>query len=177
METWVEGVAAAALEEFVSRTATIGLANTNEFVFRLFFMDALHKAHPAAMMETEWQRFDLLVRLNDRRYLVEFKYYICRRTIGLDGAAGQRKGGAGTQNASEFWACVDKLRDCSHTPVHGKYLVLVYERFQPAMGQRTFEESYGDLKACGRLTEVAVMNRESLVCKLLEIPPNAHALS
>ena len=131
MDDWLMQSTTAALDRMTEHAAVVGLPNTDEATFRSFFMAALKARVPSARLETEWKWFDLLVQMSQVNALVEFKYYLHRRCIDLDGRHLPWKGGAGAQNEREFYQCVDKLKACGHSPIHVRYLVLVYETLGP----------------------------------------------
>jgi hypothetical protein len=126
---------------FLEHTRCVGLANTNESTYRSFFLDQLCKENQSVLCQAEWRRVDLFVKLDNRNILIEFKYYLHRRSMKLDGSLGNRKGGASLQNKSEFDKCVRQLYDDSRdiqraykdnsAPVHEKYLILAYEHKVP----------------------------------------------
>jgi hypothetical protein len=61
--------------------------------------------------QTEWTKFDLLVQAGGTASLIEFKYYLLRRSYHLDGTPGPRESRAGSKNETEFYACINKLRN------------------------------------------------------------------
>jgi hypothetical protein len=104
-----------ALVRLLEHAGKVGLANTEEFTFRSFFMAAAHDLLDDPRFQTEWRKVDLLVQHGNVATLIEFKYYLLRRTVHLDGTHGRAKGGAGLKNESEFRTCLSKLRTASPT--------------------------------------------------------------
>jgi hypothetical protein len=173
MDSVLKTVAEAAMNRLADHVAVVGLWNTDEFAFRSFFLYELMKVLPSAQCETEWQRFDLLVRERDRNTLLEFKYYLHRRSTSLSGFLASWKGDAGVQNRREFSACIEKLHTCPFEPIHAKYMVLVYERTNPRTGSTNcFSQSYGTLPIEGPLTAVTDIQHkldDSVACRLFRI--------
>lgn len=154
--------------------ALVGLSNTNESIFRSFFVAQLRRAFREAECQTEWHTVDLLAQTEGCNALVEFKYYIVRRTKNIDGTQGNRKGGAGSSNEKEFWGCVESLSRRLYEGVTHKWLILVYERECPtrAKGRCSFALSYDGLKAEGKIKSVIEIDHlmdSQLACKVLEI--------
>jgi len=87
MDTWILDCARQAVDRMTAHAALVDLQNTDEATFRSFFMAAVRDRDRDARLETEWFRFDLLVRCNGSTTLIEFKYYISRRSSDLDGKA------------------------------------------------------------------------------------------
>src|SRR5215470_1221103 len=110
---WVPEVTREAMLRLVAHATKVGLSNTEEFTFRGLFMAAAHDLLDRPRFQTEWERFDLLVQLGEHTTVIEFKYYLLRRTVGLRGELLGYKGGAGLQNEAEFRRCVSKLRDAA----------------------------------------------------------------
>ncbi len=148
--TWVADVTADAITEVEALGIRIGLENTDESTFRSYFMAAAQeRLQQEARFQTEWHKFDLLVQAPEKvgDTLIEFKYYIYRRTTELDGTAGRWKGGAGPANEREFRTCLEKLRSPLVPPrIDHRRLVLVYERDAPAPFRNTFHRSFGSLE-------------------------------
>jgi hypothetical protein len=82
---------------------------------------------PSPRFQTEWRKFDLLVQTGELATIIEFKYYLQRRTLGLQGEPLGFKGGPGPRNEAEFKACVHKLRTAVPQGVTDRRLILVYE--------------------------------------------------
>ena len=172
MENAIISALGDALGCLASHVKTVGVMNTDEATFRSFFMASLMERRPGARCQSEWFRFDLLVQAGDLNALVEFKYYISRRTIGLDGKPGQWKGEAGPGNEGEFWACVRKLRERSDESIHHKYLILIYERPYERKSKYSFTRSYDSLGANDDLLGVRDIGHalaEQLTCKLITV--------
>lgn len=163
VDVWVLPATDAALDRMVAHAAVVALPNTDEATFRSFFMAALRERYPHAQCETEWCRFDLLVRLDTRHTLIEFKYYVLRRMTRLDGTPGPWKGGPGSQNVREFVQCVEKLRTSTLAPIHTRYLVQVYQR-PPAKYHGHF-----DRIAIENLHRRSRIERGPFVCNIYEI--------
>ncbi len=164
--------ATAAMNRLADHAAVVRLSNTDEFTFRSFFLYELMKVLPSAQCETEWQRVDLLVRHLDENTLIEFKHYLHRRSMLLDGSPANWKGGPGPKNEEEFKSCIKQLHRCAFTPVQAKYIVLVYERSSPRKSRYCFSRSYDRLTAGGPLLEVIDIHHkleDSVTCKLLRI--------
>src|SRR6266511_4274431 len=106
---WVLEVTREAMTRILAHADKVGLANTDECTFRALFMAAAHDLLDAPRFQTEWRRFDLLVQMGADATVVEFKYYLVRRTFGLRGEPLGYKGGAGPKNEAEFRDCVHKL--------------------------------------------------------------------
>ena len=165
-------ILAATMDRLRGHAQLVELANTDEATFRSFFIAELKRQMPSAMCQTEWHRYDLLVQVEGRNALIEFKYYINRRTLELTGKLGKWKGEAGTQNEDEFWKCVDKLRKNTRQPIHAKYLILVYERNYPRRSMYSFTKSYDSLSRGDRFSRVLDVDHamsDVLRCKLLHI--------
>lgn len=161
-----------AMRQLARHARRVGLANTDESTFRSLFLAELKRQTPSAECQTEWHRFDLLVQVDGANALIEFKYYISRRTREIDGTLGGWKGGAGSQNEGEFEQCVDKLRRCCHRPIHRKCLILVYERSYDRRSRYSFAKSYDDLSGNRQIAQVCEIDHpmaDQLTCKLLLI--------
>ena len=162
----------AAMRQLAKHARRVGLANTDESTFRSFFLAELKGLMPSAECQTEWHRFDLLVQVDGANALIEFKYYVSRRTREINGGLGQWKGGAGPKNEGEFEQCVDKLRRCRYRPIHRKYLTLVYERGSDRRSRYSFAKSYDDLSGNRQIAQVCEVDHpmaDQLTCKLLLI--------
>ena len=94
MNHWVTATTEAAIERLLDHASLVGLQNTEEFTFRSLFMACAAALLDKPVFQTEWRRFDLLVSETDSTALIEFKYFVLRRTIGLDGQPRGYKGGA-----------------------------------------------------------------------------------
>ena len=172
MDKLLKEAAAAAMNRLAEHAFVVGLPNTDEFTFRSFFIYELKQLLPAAQCESEWKRVDLLVRNDDKNVIIEFKYYMHRRSMRLDGSPANWKGGPGPKNEGEFAACVDQLHRCTFHPVAAKYLILVYERTNPRNSRHCFTGSYGSLVADGPIVQVKAVRHKldgSVACKLLRI--------
>src|SRR3954468_22776393 len=108
---WVPEVTREAMVRILDHSEKVGLANTEEFTFRAFFMAAAHDRLATPRFQTEWRTFDLLMQQGDAAFLIEFEYYMLRRNYDIDGTPGGPMGGAGLKNEAEFNACLAKLRE------------------------------------------------------------------
>jgi hypothetical protein len=151
----------------------VGLANTEEFTFRAFFMAAACELLDKPRFQTEWAKFDLLVQAGGTASLIEFKYYLLRRNYHLDGTPGPKKGAAGTKNEAEFHACINKLRNSVLDGIDERRLVLVYERDDhvPGRGSRSLHSSYGQLAPSTSLARVWSFASGPLEARVLEPIP------
>jgi len=176
-EDWVPKVTREAMCRLLAHAAKVGLANTDECTLRAFFMAAAHDlVDPSPRLQTEWRRFDLLLQNNGLATVIEFKYYMRRRSLGLQGEHIGFKGGPGPKNEAEFKACVEKLRTAAIPGVADRRLILVYER-QPNSGSRySFSQSYQDLTVGTDLADVQALQVDQLEARVLrpcwvESPP------
>jgi len=144
---WVPDVTRAAMRRLLEHAEKVELANTDECTLRANFMAAAYDQlyPPRPRFQTEWKRFDLLVQVGGWATVIEFKYYMVRRTYGLRGEPLAYKGGAGPKNESEFYACVQKLRTALPREVGDGRLVLVYERESAHQTRHSFHRSFGHL--------------------------------
>jgi hypothetical protein len=149
---WVPDVTSEAMRRVCEHADKVGLTNTEEFTFRAFFMAATYDmAVTFGLLEglhfhTEWRSFDLLVRLGGIATLLEFKYYVIRRTYNLDGTHGDFKGGPGPQNWSEFTAALHKLHAAMVPGLGPRRLVVVYKRDDMLPKGQSWHKSFGDLE-------------------------------
>jgi hypothetical protein len=161
-----------ALSRLATHARVVCLANTDEATFRLFVLAAIKEHNPSAECQTEWHRHDLLVQLDGANTLVEFKYYLYRRTRDLDGSYGNWKGEAGPKNEGEFRACLKKLHECGLQHIHHKYLILVYERPCDPKRKHSFTTSYDNLKPDPMISDVQTIEHafaDCLTCKVLTV--------
>jgi hypothetical protein len=175
MKQLLEQALTAALQRLKAHADLVGLENVDESTFRSFVIAELMKRRATARCQTEWHRFDLLLQCDSVNVLVEFKFYLMRRTFELDGRRGPWKGEAGTQNEAEFWACVDKLHNLKDPAVHQRYLALVYQKAYPLRSMYSFAKSYDALAAGSKfstVTDVPHCMAETLTCKILEVLPS-----
>lgn len=174
-DEWVPQATRLAMVRILDHAEKVCLANTEEFTFRSFFMAAAYELLDRPRFQTEWGTFDLLVQTRDTSCLIEFKYYLRRRTYRLDGTPGRRKGGAGVKNEAEFRACVDKLRAATVSGIDQRRLVLVYEREDQhgGTGSRSFHDSYGRLEASAELARVWRVSQGRLEARIVEPAPVA----
>jgi len=163
---------AAAIGKMKAHADLVELTNVDESTFRSFLLAEIKCRRPEARCQTEWHRFDLLVQIDTASALVEFKFYITRRTRELDGRAGPFKGGASKKNEDEFDACVEKLHSYPDPTVAHKYLILVYEKTSPKRSKCTFARSYDTLPADPRIRSVMDVPHcmaDTLACKIIEV--------
>jgi hypothetical protein len=153
---WVPDVTREAMRRLLAHAEKVGLANTDECTLRAFFMASAHDllGMPRPRFETEWRRFDLLVKIGALATIIEFKYYMRRSTFGLGGEFLGFKGGPGPKNEGEFNACVMKLRTVVPTGVADRRLILVYEREANGRSRYSFGRSYGGLAVGDDLSDV-----------------------
>jgi hypothetical protein len=148
----------------------VGGNNADEATFRSFLLAEIVRTAPKAKGQIEWHRFDLLLQHRNENALVEIKFYMPDRTIGLDGTPGNWKGGASLKNEQEFCKCVSKLKD-TQNDIHHKFLILVYESNSERTGKHSFAKSYDDLTRFG-VSEVHTIDHTyatRAVCKLIRI--------
>jgi hypothetical protein len=172
-DEWIPEATRVAMARILDHAGKVGLANTEEFTFRSFFMAAAYELLDKPRFQTEWGKFDLLVQSDDGTALIEFKYYLLRRTYRIDGTPGPRKGGAGTKNETEFHACIDKLRNTVIDGIDQRRLILVYERDGRLTGRRcrSLHGSYGQLAPSTSLTRVWSLTHGPLEARVLEPAP------
>jgi hypothetical protein len=156
---WVPDVTREAMRRLLAHAEKVGLPNTDECTLRAFFMAAAHDllGMPGPQFQTEWHRFDLLVQIGALASIIEFKYYMRRRTLGLGGEQLGFKGGPGPKNEGEFNACVTRLRTAVLPGVADRRLVLVYEREADGRSRHSFDRSYGGLAVGDDLTDVQAL--------------------
>jgi len=134
-------------------------------------MAAAHDLLDSPVFQTEWKKFDLLVQVGGVNTLIEFKYYLLRRTYGLDGVAGQAKGGPSLKNEAEFQACLGKLRDTVVPGIEQRRLILVYERDGNSSRRRSLHRSYGELQPGPTIARVWPLSVGQLEGRVLEPTP------
>ena len=172
MDKPITAALSGAMKKLRRHVKLVTLPNTDEATFRALFMAAAAEQLPDAVFQTEWRRVDLLLQRRKRNALIEFKYYIGRRTYNLDGTPGGRKGGPGPKNEDEFWACVQQLHECTFTPIHYKYLIVVYRRGPIGNSRYSYERSYGAITrgaAIRRVIRVPHCMDNNLACTVLRI--------
>lgn len=172
MKPWVVTVTSDATRRLLSHAELVGLANTEEFTFRSMFMAQAATAHPSMRFQTEWKKFDLLAQCEAQSTLIEFKYYVLRRTSGLDGTPGGFKGGAGPKNENEFWRCVEKLATQVPDSIAERFLVLIYEREYGRRSRYSFHTSFGAIEPKGPVTDVWSISDGPLEGRVLKIAPH-----
>jgi hypothetical protein len=157
---WVPEVTSEAMRRIAAHAEKVGPTNTDEFTFRAFFMAAAYdRAEEQGLAETlrfqtEWHRFDLLVQLANVPMLIEFKYYIIRRTIDLDGKRRDFKGGPGPQNLSEFHAALQGLCAGNLYGVSQRRLILVYLRDDALPKGQSWHKTFGNLQPDHSIAQV-----------------------
>jgi len=169
MESWVTDVTTGAMKRIAAHAELVGLTNTEEFTFRSMFMAEAATRYPGFQFQTEWHKFDLLVQNDTAATLIEFKYYLLRRTRRLDGSVGNFKGGAGPKNESEFWRCVEKIATAAPAEVQDRFLVLVYEREYKKRSRYSFHGSFGGIEPDGFVTRVWPTSIGPLEGRVLQI--------
>ncbi len=167
---WVKTTTETALDAMLQLADSVGLMNTEEFTFRSMFMRSAEQ--PGIRFQTEWNKFDLLAQIDVEYTLIEFKYYITRRTQSLDGRPGNYKGGASKKNELEFWGCVHKLATQAPSQIADRFLVLVYERDYPKRSRYSFHNSYGNITAKPPVSEVWPLCRGPLEARILRVDPS-----
>lgn len=148
--------------------------NVDEATFRSFVVAELKRQRPDAMCYVEWQRIDLFLCVDDRRALIEFKYYWNRRKLRHNGRPSGYKGGPSKGNEDDFRRCVRKLSAYDVIPDAKKFVVLVYEAQHPPARHRlafTYPASYKHLKPYGVATEQTIKHDhpDLFVCKLATV--------
>jgi hypothetical protein len=153
---WVPDVTREAMRRLLAHAEKVRLPNTDECTLRAFFMAAAHDllGTPWPRFQTEWSRFDVLVQIGTLATIIEFKYYMRRRTFGLGGKPLSFKGGPGPKNEAEFNACLEKLCTAVPTGVGDRRLILVYEREANGRSRYSFDRSYGGLAVGDDVTDV-----------------------
>lgn len=114
MSDWVTEVTEEAMRRLMAHADKVGLHNTEEFTLRAFFMSAAHDllVPRRPIFATEWKKFDLLVQRDNTFTIVEFKYYVVREKLTMDGVRDGYKGGAGPKNEAEF---IPASQSCGRT--------------------------------------------------------------
>jgi hypothetical protein len=143
---WVPDVTREAMRRLLAHAEKVGLPNTDECSLRAFFMAAAHDllGMPRPRFQTEWYRFDLLVQIDTLATVIEFKYYMRRPILGLEGEHLRFKGGPGPKNKDEFNAC----------EANGRSLY-------------SFHQSYGGLAVGDDLTDVQPLAVDPLEGRVL----------
>lgn len=170
MQTKLKDVLAGAMRRFSRHVRLIGLPNTDEPTFRSFVLAEIMRRFPEARCQTEWHRFDLLVQLDSENVLIEFKYCIHRRTSELNGEDGTWKRGPGPGNESEFWTCIQKLRDCDL--VQHKFVILAYECDKAWTRTYSYEQSYGRIRPDRNISlkiKIPTSRQSELACVVLRV--------
>ncbi len=166
MTPWIVEAVQAALDRLALYAEKVGRDNTDEFTFRSMFMRQAKRLRPACCLQTEWEKFDLLMREGDERIVIEFKFYMRRKRLTIDGKDNGFKGGAGSKNEGEFWQCVDKLRTEGPARVTERVLVLVYAREENEVDGASFHRSYGDLAPSNKMMHVHAIHNGAFEARL-----------
>jgi hypothetical protein len=96
---WVPDVTREAMRRLLAHAEKVELPNTDESTLRAFFMAVAHdQLVPRPRFQTEWRRFDLLLQIGELATVIEFKYYVQRRSQGLQGELLGFRGGPGLKN-------------------------------------------------------------------------------
>jgi len=169
MDDWLSLAIQSGLERLEDHGALVGLGNIDEFTFRAFVMAAIKERSLGATMQSEWRKYDLLVQATGRNHLVEFKCYILRRSMQLDGQPGKWKGGAGPKNEEEFQRNLHKLHECSIASIHSRHMVLCYQRDYARSSRHSFERSYGRIEPGELIERVQWFDGELLRCAWMTI--------
>jgi len=172
MRRMLKNALAGAMHRLKDHAELVGLANVDEFTFRSLVLAEIMRRDTNARCQTEWHRFDLLVQRQTRNAIIEFKFYLNRKTVEVDGTSGDWKGGAGKKNEKEFWACVRKLHQDRNPRIHNRYLVLVYDMEYPKRSPCSFVASYDGLAPSREIKSVTRITHcldTRLACKLIEV--------
>jgi hypothetical protein len=165
---WVPDVTREAMRRLLAHADKVGLPNTDESTLRAFFMAAAHdQLDSRPRFQTEWHTFDLLLQIGELATIIEFKYFLRRRTFGLQGDRLGFKGGPGPKNEAEFNACVHKLRTAVPSGVADRRLILVYERQSNGGSRYSFSRSYRDLAVGVDLADVQPLAVDPLEARVL----------
>lgn len=132
--------------EFETARKQVPFELWNESVFRWFFVRSAIKLYPKSSYPNveyhiEWKHFDLLAHFKDqnRKHLIEFKFFVRNRRYNLDDTPGSWKGGPGTKNFEEFRKCVRKLKEVEQ-PREGQFdersLILVFPHHENGPARR-----------------------------------------
>jgi hypothetical protein len=173
---WVPDVTREAMRRLLAHAEKVGLPNTDECTLRAFFMAAARdQLGPSPRFQTEWRKFDLLVQTGELATIIEFKYYLQRRTLGLQGEPLGFKGGPGPRNEAEFKACVHKLRTAVPQGVTDRRLILVYETQSNPASRNSFGRSYRDLAVDADLADVYGLAVDQLEARVIRPRPGSPA--
>ncbi len=153
----------------------VTVENVNEFTFR--FLAMVELARRGAKLQTEWNprhserpiRVDLLAQRGTDNAVIEFKFYVIRPRLDLNGLQTGWKGGARSRNQGEFQTLVDRLRNFRHPDVNHRSIVLAYET-STSKCNPSFSSVYDDLERFGvKLNEVSVVHHSfaEMACKLI----------
>jgi len=169
MDDWLSSGIQCGLARLETHGTHIGLGNVDEFTFRAFVMVAIKDRCPDAALQSEWHKYDLLAQADGENHLVEFKCYIQRRSMRLDGQPGGWKGGAGPKNEGEFRRNIRKLHECSISPIHARHIVLCYERRSARPSHYSFDQSYASMQPGEMIERVQWFEGESLRCAWMTV--------
>ncbi len=164
MIEWLHAAIGDSLARLEAHADEIELVNIDEFTFRAFMMASIVAQRPDAQLQAEWKKYDLLVQVDGKNHLIEFKFYVLRRTFDLDGRPGNWKGSAGSKNEGEFWKNIQKLHECKHNPIDGRHMVLCCERESTRASRYSFEKSYGAISPDEMIGQVVNFESKRLRC-------------
>jgi hypothetical protein len=154
MSEWLHTAIGDGISRLEAHADEVGLGNIDEFTFRAFLMATIKALKPEALLQREWYKYDLLSQVDGENHLIELKCFVLRRTIGLDGKPGNRKGTAGPKNEAEFWKDIKKLHECEHTPIHARHMVICYQREPSPNSRYSFEQSYAAIEPDEKIERV-----------------------
>jgi hypothetical protein len=173
---WVADVTREAMRRLLAYAEKVELLNTDECTLRAFFMTAARdQLGLGPRFQTEWRRFDLLVQDGELAAVIEFRYYLQRRTFGLQGEILGFKGGPGPKNEGVFNACVHKLRTAVPEGVTDRCLILVYETWSNPASRNSFSRSYRDLAVNADLADVQRLTVDKLEARVIRPRPGLSA--
>ncbi|HVU89367.1 MAG TPA: hypothetical protein VHD36_18715 [Pirellulales bacterium] len=150
----------------------VELVNVDESTFRSFVMAEIQQRCARARLQTEWERIDLLINVDNDFAAVEFKFYVHRRHFDLTGEFVRWKGCAGPKNTREFETCLSKLRRLHWPEIGNRFLVLVYENDNTVDRKFRFHDAYDDLteyEVHGDQLFVIRSPLRDVTCKLLKV--------
>jgi hypothetical protein len=162
-----------ALSRLREHAELVGLFNVDESTFRSFVLAEIMSSNSLARCQTEWEknRIDLLCQMNERNVVVEFKFFVTRPMLGLDGSHLRWKGWASPENEGEFRACVEKLTHLAIKGIDDKFIVLAHEVSTVKKSRHSFVKSYQDLSRFGIHAVHPIDHNfcDTVMCKLIEV--------